>query len=802
MTTTEAIHGDTIDQWQRIRREFSRAIEKGKNSGIEQAADRLVAYACEENTDCLSVLEALEIGYKAMATPGQHARFAGVRVLEGVEAYLDDLGVCHKLLVPSLDRLPDIQRAADAITRASDVIGRTGKFRHTAPPDIPAIYEFVHSLSSFAREDLSAHIPVVPIFPRTAAENQENFDAAYQPYVDILNAFGAMADEQYDVAHLRFGVLQALFRQGRSELVPHIASRTFGNGMVSLQDILGDDGSDTERLGQNILSYLSSLPKGDLLWGRIADLFTLPATIESGDERYGPSQQDFAWNIFLFQKWFGETLVIPTLAGQGRQDAQPDRQTDRLIAQAITKLSGAALYTFGLMLYQVTTHPIAFMRTFHPTMSDQEAGSYAPLVLLAQSQHVDQDGSGLMIADRAIHYLLQAQWGAISESVKLRIGRLPQARRGVERLLDGMASYVLRDYDTELTQDLLLHLRANLGENFASKLDELVPQIRQVSARILGELSEPLDYWPHDGIMHTMRFAAGSLPDILGLSSISMVFGPTATERIGFRFILAGKAMGLSGKIDPLNHDISWHINEQIFDADLLTVIALIVLASLRDYVKKGDVVVVDAHRPPPQEPESADRHGRTRERRSIPHRPAPRRTVVYLHGHESGTETVIAAADVAAAIETRQAELGLTVRHVDSFRRTLVDDQAEREFADAIRLEAWDNARGIREGFRQPSREKLHAIAGLPPRLQLRPLLDPDTGETLTDILPRREGIPLYRDTWVRQHTRPRLTAEEIFSLDTLYERRYRQAEGSALKFLDELTPMLLGLEEQEENL
>lgn len=824
MQSIEATRSSQGERWGRVSGDFFRAIEGGKNKPIEAAADRLVAFACEEHDDCLSMLGALEIGYKAMVVPEKSSRYAGVCVLEGMEAYLEGLGVCHKLLVPSIEQLTDLQSAANEISRLSGVIQQTGKFRHTPPPPIPMIKAFAHSVSAEVRDVHEDHIPVVPIISPTAVEDKAHFESAYQPYVDILNAFGAFArDDDFDLARLRFEVIQAMYRQGHCDGIPAIASRVFVDSGVSFQDILRDPADDPEALGRMILTYLASLPKGDLLWSRIADLFTLPASFESGDEQYGSPQQDFSWKMLLFHTWLGEKMIIPAIASHIPSDAlpedywhllKPDGEVDRLFAHTVLTLSNTSAHALGMTLYNALTHPVAMLRRFHPDMSTAEAGSYCPMIYIAQAMHLGEGGSGLMISDRVIHRFLQDHWGEIVESVTQRLGRLPQARRNVHRVLDGIATDVLRDYDLELTRDILAYLRENFGGNLEARLADLTPQIDEVNQRILRELTEPVDYWPHHSIIHRLRFASESLPDMLGLESILMVFGYTATESIGFRFVLRGKSIGLSGELDPSTLTISWHIDETIFDQELLTVITLIVLASMRDYIKKGELVVREGGVRRPRSGPVKTPEENTEAHAVVYERPAPRRPVQYRRADPdaSAQAPVVDAKELVEAIEQDQEEAGLTVRHVASFRRTYVDDQMVLQFAEAMRRlreavpDAYDDAlqyaRDLRSSFRQPSADKRLAIEQLPPRLRLRPLLDPYTGEQLIDIHPRHEGEPLYRDTWVMEHTRPPLTDEEMFSFPVRYARLYVQAEGSALGFLDELTPTILGLKEGEKSL
>lgn len=200
---------------------------------------------------------------------------------------------------------------------------------------------------------------------------------------------------------------------------------------------------------------------------------------------------------------------------------------------------------------------------------------------------------------------------------------------------------------------------------------------------------------------------------------------------------------------------------------------------------------------------------------RVVYERPAPRSSIRYIgRGQGEAEEVVVDAGELVEAIEEEQERAGLVVRHIDAFRRTYVSDEQVKAYADAVRNiknatpdeyeSVYAAAIEIRQVFRQPSAEKQVATNKLPPRLRLRPLRDPYTGEYLTDILSGREGLAMYRDTFVVAHTRPALTDEQMFSLPVCYERRYVAAEGSAIGFLKELIPLMLGteseLQEEEE--
>ncbi len=839
MALAEVDRSTREDTLERLKGNFEVAIEKGKKDPIERAGDQLVTFACEENLDCLSMLQVIEIANGAIASPGKVSRSGGVHILEGMDTYLTHVGVCHKLLVPPDFESPEVirrrfdlfEKTAERVSRLTTAI-RKSKFQHQAAPNTPALKDFAHAVSiAFTSLDRSQDkpppIPIVQIIVNGRAildRDKAGFDSVIQTYVDVANAFDDFDREEiYDFAKLRFNVLQALFRGGHCEGLPTMYTHRFEEQGVSFADIIDVSSNDTEALGTLILSYLKSLPKGDYVWEKFKELFVFPGTYNSQDEAYGQAQQDVAWKLFLFQKWLGEKLFLPHLIEDVGTQLLPehvlsfqsvDRSLDKHFAQALSRLQPTQAHILGLTVFGSLAHAVSILRGFHSEMAEEEAIGYSPIVHLATAYHLNQGGSSMIIADRTIHYLFQLHWGGLREKASTRLWGVWAARSNTARFLDGFSTNALKNYDKELTAELLKLIRENLGEHYLARMGEITPQLGEVNARLLQELAE-IDYWPHPAISHTLRFPDRTLPHILGFESISMKFGESARAPIGFRFVFEGSHIGLSGEVYPQTYTCRWDIDESIFDPDLLSVITTIVLASLRDYVKRGDLVIREQKDPESQEEGdgagASEVDADTEGEGVVYERPAPRKSFRYI-GRASGEpeEEVVDAGELVEAIEEEQELAGLVVRHIDSHRRTYVSDEQVLAYAGATReltnappheyAAAYEKAVEIRSQFRQPSEPKREAMSGLPPKLQLRPLLDPDSGGYLTDILSGREGWPLYRDTFVVAYTRPALTEEEMFSLPVRYERRYVAAEGSAIAFLDELIPLMLGEERGEQ--
>ncbi len=809
-TTGEELHRQQLSV---LRDNFLAARDR---RGATEAATHLTDFATAGCFDCGSILTAMETAYAGVLQGGPQ-REAAVGILSGMEDYFRAAQISHKALFPP--GVPESQAVELTMTTISRIHQETARIRSAGwnkssgfgrtLPQIPVLTEFVNLVNQ--------HLHLVQQFPgkyphpliQTVADEKAKRAANPQAFDRITDTYGRfvsemstlMNQESTSPADLQAAAFQLLFNQAslvRHPSLPHPAARRFGAGetLISLREIANIPLNQPDLLGRKLLHFLTQLPRGDVFWDQVRLLFTLPAVLPPRGRSYTPEQTKFIQRIFVFQRWLSEKLILPAIAdlplsapvpADTAKALAPDPVFDRLFAKFISSLRSSG-FELGYTLYQQAAFAASSRQRFTPGMSLAEAAAESRLLAFIQHLAHSQASSRMMVNNREVHTLLGKSWQKLRLDWEKRFAHLLPHKRKFAQLMRGLESQVKRSLDRELSQSIVKYIEHEMGGNFRQLLSQHGTQVHEVTGRILGELAR-IDYWPHPDLVHTIVFSRQSVPELMGISQVSFVVDEGFDRPIGFHFRLHRADFGISGELRPDNRFV-WLFDETVLPQPMRTILEFLVVASLRDYLKRGEIIA--RHPAAKRAPSSGHLSNqiRTESLRPLPRRPAGPRETEAVHQ-----------AEITALIETHSPDRGqFTPRQVGAYRRsyTHADDyvRALLAYEDAPPPEKTARAEALaaaRQKLRQPLAEKVRA-GNLPARLTLEPLIHPRTGEQLRDTLPARRGQPMFRNTFVNGHIRPALTRDELASYALRYERRY--AASSALHFADcELLPWMVGL-------
>ncbi len=752
--------------------ELSGALEDAEaRKGREAIADAIVRFATVDTTDSLSMLQAINIGYKAARSGKSKYTHAGRRILQGINGYFDDIGVSSKALFPLLGPNPQ-QTVHNALATST---------RHLSTDPESGQGERLENLSAFVSATANAwhtsskdnhNVEVITFsagFRRDSGLEADDLQATRIPFYEIIK-LNYLPD-----APGIFKIPEDLLEWARTQpkfgklANPH----TVKFGGVSLADIEKTVDPDT-RLKQ-ILHFMGNIPKGDHFWNRLVTFMFLaqPHEIIQPAEEGNPvfENPDFSIGLLTSRKLLSDKLLIPALTGTA------DQEFDKLFANAYSNVS---LDTLDLMHSSILLSAIYGLDQIGALLglSEAEARELFELNKIASTEFAQaQDMSRYILDDLAMTDLFRNHQREVMANL-------------TGRFEDGLARWLVLkiffddslkiEHRADLTKTVvdIFTEPGRLETSFVEKLNSQTEELDKINDQIWTDIGLSTDtaYLPHAGGDHLVIYSKNSLPEVMGFGSV--IFGVNTNGSIEF-YLSAdtkGEDLLIVGKIDQSGEInlVNTNFEEQGYSG-LEALIEYFVVATFHDLHIKH---VADAKTE--SETQKGKRKKKPRKSESITQ--LPRKEVVV---YDSKTAPRVTTSDeISEAAKAEGIKKGYTPRIVPPHKTKLRGWDRYKQIYDELttpkdgvlpvgeeRERILVRLRQARRKLARPSNKKADTV---PRQFKLECVTDPEYPE----------ADPVYGETWVSEFTSPELSEEEKASLLAHYRGVYRG--GSALGLLE----------------
>lgn len=348
-------------------------------------------------------------------------------------------------------------------------------------------------------------------------------------------------------------------------------------------------------------------------------------------------------------------------------------------------------------------------------------------------------------------------------------GLLERFQRPLDFVRDRLEKKSFSEVILETVQEIF---EQNCGPTFFGMLNKHSTEMSEISERVWNSLQEQdVHFQPMQHGINTVEFSSGSVPDIMGLQTISFntsysSAGWVVNIMFGFKDI---PNLSLLGKIKD-DGKVEFRAPLESKMPGLYFMLQHIVILTFHDLVIQRRKEVEETRQEKPASPEGPK--GQERPKKKSRHEDLPRT--------QTDRELI---ADV-------YKRTGYTPRRVELHKRLL---NGAREYRVAVELfrqaqedpNAFDETKAWCKGEVERCRTNLHRTSeqkkkDLPALFRLETMVDPLTSEEK------------YLETWVIEHTSPKPTDEELRSPVRLFERYYKHS--SALASLEQLKPWFVG--------
>lgn len=322
----------------------------------------------------------------------------------------------------------------------------------------------------------------------------------------------------------------------------------------------------------------------------------------------------------------------------------------------------------------------------------------------------------------------------------------------------------LEDFSQIHMEALKGHFMSHCGEEFLQKLTQHSGEIEEVTKRV-WETSD-MHFLPMQQGLNIITFSNESVPDILGLESISLhSTGSLENWRIAVSFKLKDTLIGIMGELDQ---DGILHLKAPV-DREipgLYTILKHIAILTFHDLTIQ-------------------EKKNREQKESQNPSSKKPRENDTSNKRNGGSLPRIQKDSDLIRDVYT---QTGYTPRRVELHKGLL---RGAKQYREMVELYNQVIAEGSPEDVQAASellseaRKKSYQAsekkqANVPARFSLETVTDPETG--------KERAI----ETWFVEHTSPKPTEEELKSPVKIFERYYKNS--SALASLDQMKPWFVG--------
>lgn len=457
---------------------------------------------------------------------------------------------------------------------------------------------------------------------------------------------------------------------------------------------------------------------------------------------------------------------------------QKDQSSDDQVRSLLILLPPASTTALLTSLYLWFTHPHELDPAFTGDYQTRPYFIYDQAIADYQNSHPDEIIPSKYGDEIAIDYFKAKILPILEE--RLRVLGIEENFRIPMQILNRMLQE--RPYEQEHLHAAREVFEKNCGEEFLQKLTEHSGEIDEITERALKSVSEGgIHFLPMQRGMNTINFSPNSLPDILGLKSISFNrMGGMDDWQLMVIYSFSDTHFKLLGFLDQ-NGQLKFKAPLKQEIPGLYTMLRHIAVLSFRDLVvqermekEEQDATAKTADQAPlieGQEKEAARKiavtHRGVSHAGTLPREQTDRQLIGYIYRKTNITPRVV---------EVHPTGLPGAKEYLNCLN--LYQKAVDNGLSEAEIEERRKNLELARQRAYQTSEAKRKSV---PARLKkLATIRDPITDKER------------YLETWVIEHTVPKPTEEELQSPVKLYERYYRRA--SSLAFLEQLKPWFIG--------
>ncbi len=457
---------------------------------------------------------------------------------------------------------------------------------------------------------------------------------------------------------------------------------------------------------------------------------------------------------------------------------QKDQASDDQLRRLLGTLPETSRVLLLASLYLWTTHPHELDPTFTGDYQTRPYFIYDQAIAEYRRSHPDEIIPSAYGDEIAIDYFKAKVFPNLEKRLQLL---------GVEDNFRSPMQFLKRMLDENSYEQE--HLRAvkdvfekHCGEEFLQKLQERSSEIEEVTENVLKSVfDENMHFLPMQQGINIIHFSQDSVPDILGLKSLSFNRTGDITDwQLQLVYSFRDTYFKLLGFLSP-DGKLRFKAPIEVEMPGLYTILRHIAVLTFRDLVVqdkmeqqdknvglKVDSDITQLTQPPKdvatrnlEMPYSISQGG------ILPREQSDRELIGYLY-HKTGLTPRVVEIHLA-----RLPGAKLYLRCVQDYQYVLGNNLPESEI-----LEIEEKLKKARKQAYTTSEIKKKTV---PVRFKLATISDPITEEER------------YLETWVIEHTVPKPTDEELKSPSKLYARYY--SRSSSLAFLEQLKPWFVGL-------
>lgn len=463
---------------------------------------------------------------------------------------------------------------------------------------------------------------------------------------------------------------------------------------------------------------------------------------------------------------FQEQLVQNIMVQQNEDVDDKLRELLKLLPQSSTMSLLSSLYIWF-------THPHALDPEFSGKLDDRRPYFiYDQAIADYQELHPDEIIPSKYGDEIAIDYFKAKVLPTLEERLRV-LGVEDNFRSSMQFLKRMLEEKTFAEEHLHAVRDVF---EKNSGEEFLQKLKEYSSEIDKVTETVLRSvLDENMHFLPMQQGINTINFSPNSVPDVLGLKSISFNrIGDVDDWQLTVVYSFSDTHFRLLGFLDkdgkirfkaPIEQEIS----------GLYTILRHIAVLTFRDLVVQDKIEQQERGTDHLEKPEKDETHrnGETPSRNVsqggiLPREQTDRQLTDYIFRKTGITPRIVEVHP--ASLPGAKEYLGC----VKAYQNAIDNNLPEGEI-----LERKQNLELARQRAYQTSEAKKKTV---PARFKLATVPDPVTGQER------------YLETWVIEHTVPKPTEDELRSPVKLYERYYKGS--SSLAFLEQLKPWFVGAE------
>jgi hypothetical protein len=750
------------------------------------------ANAAVSQYDMASTMEALNVGLTALANPDKNWQQVGERILGTLDHYFDENSLTVKMLLPVEDAKLDAQRIRLQQIKDSFYVVKTKLSNKNR--------DWISKYSSIADAANFTNLKVIECL-QTVKSDQPYIDpqeiiitSSYlkhkYPAEKISDAIKPIADLCLkiplagDLSVSFEGPTEILLKikdiknSGMPEL-DNLWERKFGQ--VSLSDIFDKPVVDPDKFGRRILSFINSLPKGDIFWKNFSETLFFTSINDIQSKGYGFDLTNVSVRLSVFQNWISEQVLLPGITGK------------------------AALAGFDVDLKKIMESTYSWHRDLMPIMILNSA-IFFPVILENYRDAFDREG---IVHNSALLDQLPEDWqdtwkfmgdlrtyDAIPDLIAQHVNEIRnnwQKRFGMEGFATKNLDYILKDIDPkpEFMAEFMTEIRVQSGENFQNNLDTNVRGMDKLNRKMWMNIRSNYLNWPASQVIHSIEFAPDSLADISGIKRINLYsnklpdIGNLSDNVIDFQLITKNDLV-FPARINGAGEITDFGGHLEYLTPGVREYFRLLAISSLSDLTERVKII-----RKTPADPNNRvaiDNEQPRGEKRKPAINYLPIKNISYVGKDVSSESINIGSESLAKEIHNLHSadhvysprSVGFHPRHFEKWQEFV----QQLELLTAEYFLAVSDAEG-ESGLETVSTAINSLVQGFPKTSKGFP---ESIKNRLDYIKHPITGEKIYLQTWINKHVSPKIGPDEVVDPSTRWERYYR-GRASALSLLDDLS-------------